>query len=256
MVAGTSTTNRTGASGGELLLEPVPGGDEPPSLRPGESPPSKPQWMRWRTFERKYAIWRRVVDSANGEFTICANADLAPAPGVDTDQPVTTAIARVQPPAQEPEIIYDVRQHCEAHQRRPTPRLSGGRRFRAYNARVARRPLRMLAMVKTPRVMASSTQDRAAAWNERRHDGRQNRCGRPPPPRTRNGRLHQTQAGASLIAASAAPRRSARRRGRWRDRCQRDGADRSRLAVERQPDLPDRGRSWTASERARERPGG
>src|SRR5713101_5909062 len=80
MVAGTSTTNRTGASGGELLLEPVPGGDEPPSLRPGESPPSKPQWMRWRTFERKYAIWRRVVDSANGEFTICANADLAQAP--------------------------------------------------------------------------------------------------------------------------------------------------------------------------------
>ena len=34
MVAGTSTTNRTGASGGGLLLEPVPGGDEPPSLRP------------------------------------------------------------------------------------------------------------------------------------------------------------------------------------------------------------------------------
>src|SRR5712691_7925820 len=31
---GISTTNRTGASGGELLLEPVPGGDEPPSLRP------------------------------------------------------------------------------------------------------------------------------------------------------------------------------------------------------------------------------
>src|SRR5437879_12741125 len=34
MVAGTSTTNRTGASGDGLLLEPVLGGDEPPSLRP------------------------------------------------------------------------------------------------------------------------------------------------------------------------------------------------------------------------------
>src|SRR6266700_2548617 len=41
MVAGTSTTNRTGASGGELLLEPVPGGDEPPSLRPGGKSPVK-----------------------------------------------------------------------------------------------------------------------------------------------------------------------------------------------------------------------
>ena len=104
------------------------------------------------------------------------HADLAPAPGVDTDQPVTTAIARVQPPAQEPEIIYDVRQHCEAHQRRPTPRmrLQGvGASVRISNARVAGRPLLMLAMVRTPRVMASSTQDRAATWNERRHDGRQ-----------------------------------------------------------------------------------
>src|SRR5260370_38680640 len=34
MVAGTSTTNRTGASGGALLLAAVSGGDEPPSLRP------------------------------------------------------------------------------------------------------------------------------------------------------------------------------------------------------------------------------
>jgi hypothetical protein len=37
-----------------------------------DSPPPKPKWMRWRTYERKYEGWRRAVDSANAEFAICA----------------------------------------------------------------------------------------------------------------------------------------------------------------------------------------
>jgi hypothetical protein len=30
-----------------------------------EDPPTKPKWMRWRTYERKYERWERVVDKAN-----------------------------------------------------------------------------------------------------------------------------------------------------------------------------------------------
>jgi hypothetical protein len=37
-----------------------------------ENPPAKPKWMRWRTYERKYAVWRRVVDNARAEFIVCA----------------------------------------------------------------------------------------------------------------------------------------------------------------------------------------
>jgi hypothetical protein len=37
-----------------------------------DSPPPKPKWMRWRTYERKYEGWRRVVERANAEFTIQA----------------------------------------------------------------------------------------------------------------------------------------------------------------------------------------
>src|SRR5216684_3548478 len=37
-----------------------------------ESPPPKPKWMRWRTYERKYEGWRRVVERADAEFTIKA----------------------------------------------------------------------------------------------------------------------------------------------------------------------------------------
>src|SRR5712691_3203943 len=69
-----------------------------------------------------------------------SDADLAPTRFADPDQPVTTAVAEcnrpldklhnsvgnriveeipICGPAQEPEIIRDVRQHCEAHQRRP-----------------------------------------------------------------------------------------------------------------------------------------
>src|SRR6266702_2776608 len=33
-----------------------------------ESPPPKPKWMRRRTYERKYAVWSRVVDNARAEF--------------------------------------------------------------------------------------------------------------------------------------------------------------------------------------------
>ena len=31
-------------------------------------PPPKPKWMRWRTYERKYERWERVVEKANDEF--------------------------------------------------------------------------------------------------------------------------------------------------------------------------------------------
>jgi hypothetical protein len=64
----------------------------------------------------------------------------------------------------------------------------------------------MSATISAPRAMASSAQRRAAAWNARRHDGRQKRCARPPPCRTRNGRLHQEQECSPLIEASAEPR--------------------------------------------------
>jgi hypothetical protein len=37
-----------------------------------DTPPTKPKWMRWRTYEEKYEIWERAVDEANTEFTVCA----------------------------------------------------------------------------------------------------------------------------------------------------------------------------------------
>jgi len=27
--------------------------------------PAKPKWMRWRTYERKFAAWERIVERAN-----------------------------------------------------------------------------------------------------------------------------------------------------------------------------------------------
>lgn len=35
-------------------------------------PPTKPKWMRWRTYERKYERWEQVVEKADEEFTIRA----------------------------------------------------------------------------------------------------------------------------------------------------------------------------------------
>jgi hypothetical protein len=35
-------------------------------------PPQKPKWMRWRTYERQYERWERVVEKADEEFTIRA----------------------------------------------------------------------------------------------------------------------------------------------------------------------------------------
>ena len=35
-------------------------------------PPAKPKWMRWRTYERKFAAWERIVERANEDFTIRA----------------------------------------------------------------------------------------------------------------------------------------------------------------------------------------
>ncbi len=111
-----------------------------------------------------------------------SDADLAPTRYVE--QPVTTAVAEcnrpldklhnsvgnriveespICGPAQAPEIIRDVRQHCEAHQRRPTPRVMGvGSFVLISNARVAGRPFVKSATVKAP---LSSAHDRAAAWN-------------------------------------------------------------------------------------------
>jgi hypothetical protein len=37
-----------------------------------DSPPSKAKWMGRQTYERRYAVWRRVVERANAEFTIKA----------------------------------------------------------------------------------------------------------------------------------------------------------------------------------------
>jgi hypothetical protein len=37
-----------------------------------DMPPPKPKWMRWRTYEQKYEVWRRVVEEADGEFTLRA----------------------------------------------------------------------------------------------------------------------------------------------------------------------------------------
>jgi hypothetical protein len=37
-----------------------------------DTPPTKPKWMRWRTYERKYEIWERAVEEANAEFTVRA----------------------------------------------------------------------------------------------------------------------------------------------------------------------------------------
>jgi hypothetical protein len=34
--------------------------------------PTKPKWMRWRTYERKFQIWERAVEKANEEFTVRA----------------------------------------------------------------------------------------------------------------------------------------------------------------------------------------
>ena len=35
-----------------------------------DDPPTKPKWMRWPTYERKYERWERVVEKANEEFAI------------------------------------------------------------------------------------------------------------------------------------------------------------------------------------------
>jgi hypothetical protein len=37
-----------------------------------DTPPAKPKWMRWRTYERQYALWERAVEKANDEFTVRA----------------------------------------------------------------------------------------------------------------------------------------------------------------------------------------
>jgi hypothetical protein len=37
-----------------------------------DDPPTKPKWMRWRTYQRKYERWERSVENANDEFTIRA----------------------------------------------------------------------------------------------------------------------------------------------------------------------------------------
>jgi hypothetical protein len=37
-----------------------------------DDPPTKPKWMRWRTYERKYEHWEQVVEKANEEFAVRA----------------------------------------------------------------------------------------------------------------------------------------------------------------------------------------
>src|SRR6266702_334123 len=66
----------------------------------------------------------------------------------------------------------------------PLPRvclfMGVGSFARISNARVAGRPLLKSATVKAPFSIAFNAHDRAAAWNQLRHDGRQNRCDWPP----------------------------------------------------------------------------
>jgi|SRR5271156_3954754 len=40
--------------------------------RTWNTPPTKPKWMRWRTYERKYEVWERAVEKADVEFTVRA----------------------------------------------------------------------------------------------------------------------------------------------------------------------------------------
>jgi hypothetical protein len=35
-------------------------------------PPTKPKWMRWQTYDRKYERWERAAERANAEFEIGA----------------------------------------------------------------------------------------------------------------------------------------------------------------------------------------
>ena len=37
-----------------------------------DTPPAKPNWMRWRTYGERYEIWESAVDEANTEFTVRA----------------------------------------------------------------------------------------------------------------------------------------------------------------------------------------
>jgi hypothetical protein len=37
-----------------------------------DTPPIKPKWMRWRTYERKYERRERAVEKADEEFTMLA----------------------------------------------------------------------------------------------------------------------------------------------------------------------------------------
>jgi hypothetical protein len=40
--------------------------------RSWDTPPIKPKWMRWRTYERKYERWERAVEKADEEFAVRA----------------------------------------------------------------------------------------------------------------------------------------------------------------------------------------
>ena len=37
-----------------------------------DTPPAKPKWIRWATYERNYERWERVVEKANEEFALRA----------------------------------------------------------------------------------------------------------------------------------------------------------------------------------------
>jgi hypothetical protein len=45
-----------------------------------DTPPTKPKWMRWRSYERKYDVWERAVEKVNEEFTILATRLLSRPP--------------------------------------------------------------------------------------------------------------------------------------------------------------------------------
>jgi hypothetical protein len=37
-----------------------------------DTPPGKPKWMRWRTYEGKYDVWERLVEKPDTEITVLA----------------------------------------------------------------------------------------------------------------------------------------------------------------------------------------
>jgi hypothetical protein len=116
-------------------------------------------------------------------------------------------------PVQAAEIVNRVRQDFQSQDHGGSVSPSAGSRLPLGATRAARRPFLMSPGVKAPLAILSSIQVRPAAWNARRHDGRQNFCCFPPSCRGRNSRSHQCRIGCDDRFADR------RRAGRGQDKC-------------------------------------